>query len=60
METKTRPDSVTLWQATSPDARDFRLETIGAAYQSTPIEATSPGRLRSRAGEAGKGVDGAA
>ncbi len=43
VETRTRPDSVTLWKATSPDARDFRLETIGAAYQSSTIEATSPG-----------------
>lgn len=28
-----RPREVNLWQATSPNARDFRLDTIGPAYQ---------------------------
>ncbi len=31
------PTQVTLWQATNPKARDFRLETIGAAWTSTPV-----------------------
>ena len=34
VETKTRPVEVRLWQATNPKARDFRLDTIGKAYQS--------------------------
>ena len=37
VETQTPPEAVRLWQATNPNARDFRLETIGAAWQSTPL-----------------------
>jgi len=33
-----QPDAVKLWQATNPDARDFRLETIGAAWQSSDLK----------------------
>lgn len=39
----TPPKSVTLWQAANPNARDFRLETIGKAYQSTPLKAEADG-----------------
>ena len=35
---KTRPKSVKLWHATNPDARDFRMETLGPAYKSKEIE----------------------
>jgi len=31
------PTKVLLWQATNPKARDFRLETIGPAWTSTPL-----------------------
>lgn len=34
----TRPTAVTLWQATNPDARDFRQESIGDAWTSTTLE----------------------
>jgi PhoPQ-activated pathogenicity-related protein len=34
---KDRPTAVKLWQATNPDARDFRLETLGPRYQSAPL-----------------------
>lgn len=37
------PTSVTLWRALSPNARDFRLETIGNAYQATPLTETETG-----------------
>lgn len=37
------PEEVTLWQATNPDARDFRLDTIGKAYQPTPLKTQKPG-----------------
>lgn len=37
-ETKTKPASVLLWQATNPKARDFRLETIGRAYTSEGLK----------------------
>ncbi len=41
--TQTRPQKVTLWTATNPTARDFRLETIGKAWQSTSLEPQVPG-----------------
>jgi PhoPQ-activated pathogenicity-related protein len=36
-ETRTKPSTVTLWQARNPTARDFRLETIGPAYTAAPL-----------------------
>ncbi|MDI6450020.1 PhoPQ-activated pathogenicity-related family protein [Anaerobaca lacustris] len=41
--TQTRPQKVTLWTATNPQARDFRLEKIGKAWQSRPLTATNAG-----------------
>ncbi len=38
---KTKPTSVLLWQATNPAARDFRLETLGPVWKSTPVEGTA-------------------
>lgn len=38
----TAPSAASLWQATNPAARDFRLETLGAVYQSTTLTATGP------------------
>jgi PhoPQ-activated pathogenicity-related protein len=35
--TQTRPTSVKLWQATNPNARDFRMETLGPRYESTEL-----------------------
>jgi PhoPQ-activated pathogenicity-related protein len=35
---KSKPDAVKLWQATNPDARDFRLMTIGPAYQGSDLQ----------------------
>jgi PhoPQ-activated pathogenicity-related protein len=35
---KERPREVNLWQATNPKARDFRVDTIGNAYISTPLK----------------------
>ncbi len=32
-----KPAEVKLWQATNPDARDFRLETFGPQWQSAPL-----------------------
>jgi PhoPQ-activated pathogenicity-related protein len=40
------PREVMLWQATNPDARDFRLDTIGRAWTSQPLEPSSPGGYR--------------
>lgn len=32
-----KPTKALLWQATNPNARDFRLETIGPAWRSEPL-----------------------
>jgi PhoPQ-activated pathogenicity-related protein len=40
---KDKPVKVILWQATNPNARDFRLETIGPAYQATPLSDSGGG-----------------
>jgi PhoPQ-activated pathogenicity-related protein len=37
VETIDQPKAVNLWQATNPEARDFRLVTIGPAWVSTPL-----------------------
>jgi PhoPQ-activated pathogenicity-related protein len=37
VNTEQIPDEVKLWQATNPNARDFRLETIGKVWKETPI-----------------------
>ncbi|NUM55754.1 MAG: PhoPQ-activated pathogenicity [Candidatus Hydrogenedentes bacterium] len=43
---ETKPTKVTLWQATNPEGRDFRLEKIGKVYTSTPVAESSPGMYR--------------
>jgi PhoPQ-activated pathogenicity-related protein len=35
------PSQVMLWQASNPKTRDFRLETIGPAWTSTPLSGTN-------------------
>jgi PhoPQ-activated pathogenicity-related protein len=55
IETRTKPESVTLWTVTNPDKRDFRLETIGAGYQSSALEATSPGVYEAKLAKPEKG-----
>ena len=37
VETPSKPSAVKLWQATNPDARDFRLEKIGEAYKAADL-----------------------
>jgi PhoPQ-activated pathogenicity-related protein len=44
VHTITAPKEVKLWQATNPKARDFRLETIGRAWTSSELPASSPGK----------------
>jgi PhoPQ-activated pathogenicity-related protein len=39
---KDRPDDVRVWQATNPEARNFRHDVIGSAYQSTPLQPSGP------------------
>jgi PhoPQ-activated pathogenicity-related protein len=39
---KDRPETVTLWQAANPEARNFRLDAIGPVYQSTVLTPSGP------------------
>ncbi len=40
---KTKPAQVNLWTATNPNARDFRLMTIGKVWKSAPLAANDEG-----------------
>lgn len=55
VSTKDTPSSVKLWQATNPDARDFRLEQIGPKYTSAELAPTKPGEYRGRVEKPAKG-----
>ena len=55
VKTETRPDVVTLWQAHNPDARDFRLETIGRAYSSSVLRDQGDGVYLGKVPEAKQG-----
>ena len=41
--TDDEPTEVILWQATNPNARDFRLESLGPEYTSQKLEASGDG-----------------
>jgi PhoPQ-activated pathogenicity-related protein len=53
--TKDKPSAVKLWQATNPDARDFRLMTIGPAYRSEELHEQGGGVYVGRAPKPEKG-----
>lgn len=46
VKAKTRPREVKLWQATNPEARDFRLDQIGPAWTSSNVTALKNGEYR--------------
>jgi PhoPQ-activated pathogenicity-related protein len=48
VRTQDTPVAVTLWQATNPGARDFRLSSIGAKWKSSPLNAGSTGEYVAR------------
>lgn len=50
-----KPREVRLWQATNPEARDFRVETLGRKYTSTVVEADKDGLYRANVGKPAKG-----
>ena len=52
---KERPASVVLWQAVNPDARNFRQDTIGDAYQSRPLTPAGPNTWIARVAQPPKG-----
>jgi PhoPQ-activated pathogenicity-related protein len=43
VQASTRPKKVLLWQATNPNARDFRLETLGPAWSSSELHDNGDG-----------------
>jgi len=51
-----KPAEVHLWQATNPEARDFRVDTIGNAYHSTSARGGEERHLRGKGRQAGKGI----
>lgn len=50
-----KPSAVRLWQATNPDARDFRVDTIGKVWTSTLLEDLGNGVYIARVPEPEKG-----
>jgi PhoPQ-activated pathogenicity-related protein len=55
VETKDKPEKVTLWQASNPDARDFRVETFGAKWESAPLTDEGGGVYVAKVPAPGKG-----
>jgi len=53
--TRTKPESVTLWRAVNAGARDFRLDSIGGAYKSTPLADRGDGVYEARPETPAKG-----
>ncbi len=51
----TPPQRVILWQANNPNARDFRLATIGSAFSSTELKPEADGSWVGRATTPDKG-----
>lgn len=51
----TAPTEVKLWQATNPDARDFRLEKIQRAYQPSAVTAKAGGVYEAKVDKPAKG-----
>jgi PhoPQ-activated pathogenicity-related protein len=49
------PRRVTLWQASNPNTRDFRVDTIGKAYTSTELKREADGSWIGRAATPEKG-----
>src|SRR5204863_277117 len=53
---KDRPEAVALWQATNPEARNFRLDVIGpSAYTSTALTPSGPNTWVGRVAAPAKG-----
>lgn len=50
-----KPLEVKLWQATNPEARDFRVDTIGKAYTFTPVTETKGSTYVARLAKPEKG-----
>jgi PhoPQ-activated pathogenicity-related protein len=55
VHTADAPSTVKLWQATNPEARDFRLEKLGPAWESTELAASGKGEYVARIEKPAKG-----
>ena len=55
VKTQDKPTAVKLWQATNPEARDFRLDTIGTAWKSTDLKPDSDGQYIAKVAKPEKG-----
>lgn len=55
VKTVDKPTEVKLWQATNPDARDFRLMTIGPAYKSSVLTDQGGGKYNGKVEKPAKG-----
>lgn len=53
--TPDNPKEVKLWQATNPDARDFRVEKIGLAYKASVLAAQPGGTYVAKVDKPAKG-----
>ena len=52
---QTKPSAVKLWQATNPEARDFRLETLGKVWTSADLVAAADGTWLGKVSKPEKG-----
>ncbi len=50
-----KPEVVKVWSATNPEARDFRVDTLGPVWKSSNLEADGDGRFIARMKEPAKG-----
>lgn len=55
VQVKSHPDEVRLWYAVNPEARDFRLEKIGPAYQSKILTPQRDGTYVAKVGRPERG-----
>ena len=55
IQLKDQPAKIRLWQATNPEARDFRLETLGKVWTSSELTANADNRIVARVEKPAKG-----
>lgn len=55
LKSRTQPKEVRLWQATNPKARDFRLETLGAVWESRILPSNGDGVYLGRVSQPASG-----
>ena len=53
--TRTEPFEVKLWEATNPEARDFRLESLGPVWKSSVVKLEKSGKYTVRVPKPAKG-----